>query len=125
MCIDFSGIVVNAKVSEEDIASLKQALSTAIQFDNRCTSSADCATVPVGSRACGGPNSYAVYSKLSSNAQAIRSLAQLTTQLEQQYNEENSVISICSLVTSPTPVCDETMICDVETTFLPLEPVVV
>lgn len=106
-----TGIAFSAKVTEEEISSVNKALTAAIALENQCASQADCTTIAFGSRACGGPGGYAVYSVKSSNGQDIRSLAQLTTKLEQQYNKENSVISICSIVMPPTPVCDETKKC--------------
>jgi len=106
-----SGVAVNAKVTQEEIASVTKALTAAVQLDNQCTTSVDCATAAVGSRACGGPKSYVVYSRKSSNAENIRSLAQMTTTLEQQYNIENSVMSICSMVMAPRAVCDQANRC--------------
>ena len=116
-------MAVNAKITREQIASVTKALTAAVQLENQCTTSADCATAAVGSRACGGPNSYVVYSTMSSNAENIRSLAQLTTRLEQQYNQENSIMSICSMVMPPTAVCDQSSKCVASSTFSPFEPV--
>jgi len=107
----FLGIAVNAKVTPEDMASANRALEAAIALENQCETSADCTTVAVGSRACGGPGGYAVYAIKSSNADEIHSLAQLTTKLARQYNSENSVMSICSMARVPRPVCDETNKC--------------
>jgi hypothetical protein len=118
------GVAVNGEVTQEDIATVNRALATAVQLDNRCAKSTDCTTVAVGSRACGGPNGYVVYSILSSNAQDIRSLAQLTTKLEHEYNADNSVVSICSLVMPPKPMCDETEKCVAESKFSPSEEIV-
>jgi len=118
------GVAINAEITEEDIATVNQALATAVQLDNRCAKSTDCTTAAVGSRACGGPNGYIVYSSLSSNVQDIRSLAQLTTKLEREYNADNSVISICSLVMPPKPVCDETQKCVAESKFPSSEEIV-
>mgnify|MGYP006897546521 CR=1 FL=1 len=105
------GIIVNAKVTREDITSAHRALTAAVQLDNQCTTSADCTVLPTGSRACGGPSGHVVYATKSSNAKQIRSLAQLTTTLERQFNNENSIMSICSILMPPTPVCDDTNNC--------------
>ncbi|CAF0726440.1 unnamed protein product [Adineta ricciae] len=83
------GIAVNAKVSRQELTAVIKSLETAVQLDNKCQTSADCSVVGVGSRACGGPKSYVAYSINSSNADDIRSLAQLSTELERQYNAEN------------------------------------
>jgi len=120
----FLGVALSAKVTREEISSVNRALTTAVQLDNQCATSADCTIAAVGSRACGGPNGYVVYSIKSSNAQDIRSLAQLTTKLEHQYNTENSVISICSMVMPPKPVCDKTKKCAAGSTSSSIDPVV-
>jgi len=106
-----SGVVINAKVTQQEMASTNRALKTAIALENQCVTSADCDVLAVGARACGGPSGFFVYSVKSSNVENIRSLAQLTTQLEKQYNTENSVMSICSMAMPPSAVCDETKKC--------------
>ncbi len=106
-----SGIAANATVTSEEMASTNSALKAAIALENQCATSTDCNILPVGARACGGPSGFVAYSVKSSNIENIHSLAQLTTQLEQQYNSENSVISICSIVMPSSVVCDETKKC--------------
>ena len=93
------------------ITSANKALTAAIAEDNRCDSSADCAVVPTGARACGGPSSYAVYSTKSANVALIQTLAQATVKLEQQYNRENSIISICSIARPPGAACNQGKTC--------------
>jgi hypothetical protein len=93
------------------LAAANNALKTAIALENQCTTSADCSVLPVGARACGGPSGYLAYSAKSSNFQDIQLMAQLTNHLEQQYNLENSVVSICSIVTAPGVACDATKKC--------------
>lgn len=83
----------------------------AIDQDNQCKLATDCSVVPIGARACGGPGSYAVYSTKSSNVEVIRSAALKTTKLEQQYNAENSLVSICSMAQMPGFACDQTNKC--------------
>ncbi len=106
-----SGVAVNATVTLEEMASTNSALKTAIALENQCATSTDCNILPVGARACGGPSSFVAYSVKSSNIENIHSLAQLTTQLEQQYNSENSVLSMCFIAMPPSAVCDETKKC--------------
>ncbi|CAF0736987.1 unnamed protein product [Rotaria sp. Silwood1] len=115
----FLGVAVNAKVTREEIATVNKELRAAIRVDNRCTTSTDCTAAPTGSRACGGPNGYVVYSIRSSNAENIRLLAQKTVQLEKEYNLENSVMSICSMVMPPTVVCDQAQECAAGSTVSP------
>ncbi|CAM4754521.1 unnamed protein product [Rotaria magnacalcarata] len=120
----FLSIAVNAKVTREDIDAVQKQLKAAVQVENRCTTSSDCTAVPTGSRACGGPNGYVVYAIKSSNARMIRLLATKTVDLERQYNLDNGVISICSMIMPPTPVCDKTNKCSIDSTVSPFEPAI-
>ncbi|UJR33633.1 hypothetical protein I4U23_021068 [Adineta vaga] len=118
----FLGVAVNAKVTRPQITAIVNSLNAAVQLDNKCKTSADCAAAAVGARACGGPNSYVVYSRKSSNADDIISLAKLSTELEQKYNMENSVMSICMMAIPPSAVCTENK-CTASSSFSPLQPI--
>ena len=102
---------MNGKITSDQLSSINSALQTVVQLDNQCKTSTECKTEPVGARACGGPGGYIVYSKNSPYVQQVLSLANLTRTLERQYNEENSIISICSLVPPPTAVCSQNQTC--------------
>ncbi|CAF0726067.1 unnamed protein product [Adineta steineri] len=101
----FLGVAVNAKITQEDITAIKESLTAAVQADNQCTTAADCTAAAVGSRACGGPSSYVVYSAECANAEQISSLIQLATRLEKQFNTENEMMSICSMIMPPKALC--------------------
>lgn len=104
-------LLANAKLTREDLAIINSALNTVVQLSNQCDTSADCQTEPIGARACGGPGGYIVYSANSCFVEYILSLAKLTRILENQYNVENSVISICSIAQRPVPVCSKNQTC--------------
>lgn len=105
------GVAVHARVILQEITGIYQELQKTIQLDNKCETSVDCASAPTGSRACGGPNGYIVYSIKSLNVEKIRTLAKKTVELEQQYNLENMMISICSFVLPPTVTCNASKKC--------------
>ncbi|CAF2328530.1 unnamed protein product [Rotaria sp. Silwood2] len=107
----FCMLIVNGKITNEQLMSINTALATINQLENQCTTSSDCSTEPIGARACGGPNGYIVYSTISSYVEYIHSLAKLTTKLERQYNEENSIVSICILAKKPIAICDKNHTC--------------
>ena len=104
-------LLANGKITREQLARINSALNTVVQLSNQCDTSADCTTEPIGARACGGPGGYIVYSTNSCYVEYILSLAKLTSILERQYNEENSVISICSIVPQPVPICSKNQTC--------------
>ena len=105
------GIAVHAEITTEQLAGANNALKAAIALDNKCTTAADCSVIAVGARACGGPSGYLAYATKCSNALDVQLMAQLTNHLEAQYNLENSVVSICSIVMPPGVACDATKKC--------------
>lgn len=104
-------LLVNGKITLDQLSSINSALQTVVELSNQCKTSADCKTEPISARACGGPGGYIVYSINSPYVRYILSLARLTRILARQYNEENSVISICSIVPQPIPVCSQNHTC--------------
>jgi hypothetical protein len=70
-----------------------------------CNSNADCGALAVGHRACGGPNEYLPYSKLSSNEESLKSLAKKHQQQEKIKNKKEGRMSICQMLTEPQVAC--------------------
>jgi hypothetical protein len=60
-----------------------------------------CRAIPAGTKACGGPSRYVVYSTQVSNDERVRSLAQTYTALEQEWNVVSQALSTCSMVMPP------------------------
>jgi len=98
-------------VTRQQILTANKALTAAIEVENECTVDEECAILPVGSRACGGPSSYVAYSLTSSNQDEIHSLSTLTTSLEKKYNHQNGIMSMCMILPEPTAVCDASHQC--------------
>lgn len=73
--------------------------------DLSCTSASDCEVIAIGSRACGGPSGYLVTSKNNQNLNEIETLAQRSENLQQEYNRNYRMISICSILARPMPKC--------------------
>lgn len=86
-------------------------LTAAIELENECTVASECTVLPIGARACGGPGGYTAYAISSSNSDEIHSLAQLTTTLQRKYNEQNQIMSICSIVPQPSAICNASHKC--------------
>ena len=79
----------------------------ALTADPQCDNSAQCKVTPVGSRACGGPSSYLVYSNKIADEQEVELLSKKITTLESQFNAENAMVSICQHLTAPETQCVE------------------
>ncbi|MBB1411352.1 hypothetical protein [Pseudoalteromonas sp. SG44-17] len=92
--------------TRDNIKKVHQQLQTQIA-DLNCDNSSQCKVLPVGSRACGGPSSYIVYSNKTANEQAVEKLTQQITSLESQFNAQNKMISICQHLTAPAAQCIE------------------
>ncbi|MBD1582735.1 hypothetical protein [Pseudoalteromonas sp. S16_S37] len=93
-------------VSLQDIEQLHSQLKTLTQ-DLSCDSTMQCQVEAVGSRACGGPSSYLVYSSKSANPDTIKQLASKITHYESTYNAKNQMMSICQHLTKPSTQCVE------------------
>jgi hypothetical protein len=91
-------------VSIDDIKTAKAELN-ALVANNQCDTSEQCKIEPVGSRACGGPSGFTVYSTKTSNAADVIALSKTITSLERSYNSQNDMMSICQHLTSPSTQC--------------------
>lgn len=68
-----------------------------------CQVKSECAALNAGARACGGPSTYVAYSTRAS-AELLDNLkisANAYTEAERQFNADNGVISICSVLNPP------------------------
>ena len=61
-----------------------------------------CRAVAVGTKACGGPVSYAVYSVQASDGLAVERRAQMIRDLDAQANREFELVSTCDVTPEPT-----------------------
>lgn len=66
-----------------------------------CSEEFTCEFVGVGSKACGGFQSYMVYSTSINTVEFLEKVA-IYTALEKEFNEEHNIISDCSLVLPPS-----------------------
>ena len=72
--------------------------------DPRATDVGACRAVAVGAKACGGPRSYAVYSTLTSDAEAVVRLAAEIEALDERANRVCQLVSECAFVEEPAVV---------------------
>ena len=70
-----------------------------------CDTSAQCQVIAVGSRACGGPSQYAIYSNKNVNSDTVQTLASDITVAEKVFNEKNNMMSICQHLEEPAAQC--------------------
>lgn len=91
----------------ESVSSLYTAVNALAQTDLVCSSNDDCSSLALGSRACGGPNGYVVYSKNNSSSNELVSIAANLEAVENRYNNEAGIFSICSFEMPPEVACQK------------------
>lgn len=70
-----------------------------------CQADADCQTIAVGSKACGGPLSYMAYSTRGGQEAAIQRAAQALKDTQAADNQASGRISDCMAVRDPGAQC--------------------
>lgn len=81
-----------------------------------CETDADCATIPLGQRACGGPSGYMAYSKLIGMDAIVQleALAKQSEELARQNNLKNQMMSTCEVMPPAVAACVENQ-CEIST----------
>jgi hypothetical protein len=67
-----------------------------------CTNPEDCRTAPVGSRPCGGPRTYFVYCRTSTDSAGLYRLLDELARAERAFNAKNQMASTCEFREPPT-----------------------
>ncbi|HYD80468.1 MAG TPA: hypothetical protein VEC06_11720 [Paucimonas sp.] len=84
----------------EGMETLRQAIAREVAVP-LADDPSQCGLMPLGARACGGPQSYLVYSRKVSNEARLRELVEQYTRMEQEWNLKSGVRSICMVETMP------------------------
>lgn len=95
--------VAGLPTAAQPAAAARQALADAIGTA-ACSSDAQCRTVAVGAKACGGPEAYLPWSSQSAHASRIQALADQYTQAQAAAAPAGRM-STCSVVTDPGAAC--------------------
>jgi len=98
----------SAPVADEDAASLLVRIRNTIGSAS-CTASAECKTVAVGARACGGPEGYLAYSTSVSPAAPLEALAARHAERRRAAVAASGMASTCNVLPDPGAVCDKGM----------------
>jgi hypothetical protein len=70
-----------------------------------CSSHAQCRTLPIGSRACGGPASWWAWSTANASAERLQGWAQQLEQVERDRQARQGLMSTCVVVPDPGASC--------------------
>jgi hypothetical protein len=70
-----------------------------------CTDSSQCKTVPLGARACGGPEGYLAYSTAATPAAPLLALAERYAQQRRAEQAASGMMSTCQMAIDPGAAC--------------------
>lgn len=70
-----------------------------------CSDASQCRTLPIGARACGGPEGYLAYSTSSSPEPELLALAERHKQERADFHAKSGVMSNCRFMPDPGAVC--------------------
>ena len=90
---------------EDDLAelnNLKEEIELLVDSDI-CSENSDCDSVAFGSKACGGPKTYLVFST-SINVEMLQQKVATYNALEDAFNKKWGIISDCSVIMPPTSI---------------------
>jgi hypothetical protein len=108
LCSVIASLGLTAACATEDAA--KPAASTAsIQAligDAGCDSDAQCSTIGVGAKACGGPDAYLALSPSRTDAAGLRATVDRQAAAQRKAIEAKGMMSNCSVVPDPGAFCD-------------------
>ncbi|NHZ81627.1 hypothetical protein F2P44_20435 [Massilia sp. CCM 8695] len=95
-----------APAAASDTASSLGARITAEIGDAACDNASQCRTLPVGSKACGGPAGFLPWSTKRSNGELLARLAAEQAAAEKKVNEKSGMMSTCSVEQDPGATCN-------------------
>ena len=86
--------------SETRIRELEQQARALAKTDG-CDRVEQCAAAPVGVKGCGGPRSYLVYCKATTDEAALLRTLEELKRVEGEYNQEHNIASDCMMIMPP------------------------
>jgi len=86
---------------KQTLSQLEENIGTA-----ECQTTAQCKSVAIGQKACGGPRHYLAYSTTESNESNINMLAKKHRNLNKLLNKLTGAMSDCMMVSPPILLCE-------------------
>lgn len=93
----------------QELANLKTEIET-LANSSTCNESTECKYIAFGSKPCGGPWSYLIYST-SIDTDKLEEMVEVYNQKEAGFNEAYNIASDCALVSPPTSINCENNTC--------------
>lgn len=90
----------NRAVDEARVRQLEQQARALAKTDG-CDRADQCAAAPLGAKPCGGPRTYLVYCKATTDEAALSRALDELKRAEESYNRSSGLVSDCMLVPQP------------------------
>jgi len=90
------------EISRRDLDLQFEEITNLIALKN-CTENSQCSYLAYGSKACGGPQGYLVFSS-EVDLENLKELVENYTAAEATYNKQNGIMSDCSIVSPPQTI---------------------
>ncbi len=92
-------------ITKSDLAKLESQIRDMIGKD--CSNSGQCEVIAFGSKPCGGPWEYLVYSSSDTDRELLIEKVNTYNQLQNEYNMKNGIGSDCAFVMPPEVTCTD------------------
>ena len=89
------------KADWEQVVALENQAKALVKTDG-CSTSGECRTAAVGSRACGGPRYYLVYCSRTTDSAALFKKLDAVAAAEREFNTKYQIMSTCEFRMPPT-----------------------
>lgn len=73
--------------------------------DAPCRQDAQCRTLPIGAKACGGPAAWWAWSEVNARGDRLQAWARQLAQLERDRQSREGLLSTCTIVPDPGASC--------------------
>ena len=90
----------NVAVNEARVRELEQQARALAKADG-CARAEQCAAAPMGSKPCGGPRTYLVYCKATTDEAALMGALDELKRVEEEYNRAAGLMSDCAMAMPP------------------------
>ena len=70
-----------------------------------CVSNAQCRTLALGARACGGPQAWLAWSSTASNEGTLRALSEQLSAMQKRRHAQSGMASTCQYIADPGAAC--------------------
>lgn len=101
-CLDNASCISSEQLAENKLDSMKEVILTAAVIES-CSESSECNFVGLGSKPCGGPWEYLIYSS-NADVEMLLGLVENYNATEEQINAEFGRASDCSIALAPDSV---------------------